>query len=325
MCFQINRQFCVDMLLAFVVFVVSLPLIGNANETELPDQKLMAIFPEAKKFVLRNPGLTADQIAVIEKELDAKLLAEDRKPVFYIPISDRKKPMGLVLFANAEGPGGTIEGAVGLNMQGKVVKVEVYEYKESEAIAGTEFLKQFIGMGIDDPFKIGVDIDTINGYEGAANAVALLPKKTLVMSYALFGKKKLEPEAETASDPEAPVADMPEVEDLKALMMLMIDDYFVVVDYFDDKESKTKAIAAAKRLARYGKSISNFEPPKNADQTEEYVYLQDKFSETLLKFAEALEREGISDETRKQWDAIVELINQAHLRFSEEEIDLDTY
>ena len=53
--------------------------------------------------------------------------------------------------------------------------------------------------------------------------------------------------------------------------------------------------------------------------------MQDKFSETLLEFAEALEKEGVSEETRKQWDAIVELINQAHLRFSEEEIDLDTY
>ena len=325
MCFQINRQFCVNMLLALVVFIVSLPLIGNANETELPNQKLMAIFPEAKKFVLRNPGLTADQIAVIEKELDAKLLAEDQKPVFYIPISDRKKPMGLVLFANAEGPGGTIEGAVGLNMQGKVVKVEIYKHQESNAIVSPEFLGQFIGMGVDDTFKVGVDVDTINGHEDAANAVALMPKKTLAMSYALFSNKEPEPETEKAPGPDLPAEDIPEVEDLKALMMLMIDDYFVVVDYFDDKESKTKAIAAAKRLARYGKSISNFEPPKNADQTEEYVYLQDKFSETLLKFAEALETEGVSDETREQWDAIVELINQAHLRFSEEEIDLDTY
>ena len=52
--------------------------------------------------------------------------------------------------------------------------------------------------------------------------------------------------------------EIPEVEDLKALMMLMIDDYFVVVDYFDDKGDKTEAVAAAKRLARYTKSISNF-------------------------------------------------------------------
>ena len=325
MCFQINRQVRANMLLAFVVFIVSVPWIGNADEAELSDPKLMAIFPEAEKFVLRNATLTADQIAVIEKELGAKFLAEDQKQVFYIPISAEKRPMGLVLFANADGPGGVIKGAVGLDMTGKVVKVEIYEHQESNAIASPESLEQFIGMGIDDTFKVGVDVETINGHEDAANAVALLPKKTLVMSYALFSKKKSEPEVERTPEPDTPAQDMPEVEDLKALMMLMIDDYFVVVDYFDEKESKTKAIAAAKRLARYAKSISNFEPPKNADQTEEYVYLQDKFSETLLKFAEALEREGISDETRKQWDAVVELINQAHLRFSEEEIDLDTY
>ncbi len=325
MCFQIYRQFRVNILLALVFFIVSVPLLGNADEAELPNQKLMAIFPEAKKFVLRNPILTVNQIAVIEKALGTKLLAEDQKPVFYIPISERKEPMGLVLFTNAEGPSGIIAGAVGLDMKGKVVKVEIYKHKESDAIASEAFLEQFMGMDIDDTFRVGVDIDVVAAHEDVSNAVALMPKKTLVMSYALFAKKKLEPEAETTSEREAPVEDMPEVEDLKALMMLMIDDYFVVLDYFDEQESKTKAVAAAKRLARYAKSISNFEPPKNADQTDEYVYLQDKFSETLLKFAEALETEGISDETRKQWDAIVELINQSHLRFSEEAIDLDTY
>ena len=145
------------------------------------------------------------------------------------------------------------------------------------------------------------------------------------MSYALFLKQEPETNAEKAPEPDIPEEEMPDVEDLKALMTLMVDDYFVVVDYFDEKESKEKAIEAAKQLAKYAKVISDFEPPKNADQMDEYVYLQDKFSETLLKFADALERDGISDETRKQWDAIVTLVNQAHLRFSEEEIDLDAY
>lgn len=325
MSFQIYRQLFAGIIGVLVFSILSTPLLSDTHETEGTKQKLTAIFPEAKRFVQRNPVLTSGKIASIQKELGAELRAEDLKPIFYIPISPKKKPMGLVLLANAEGPSGVIEGAVGLDMQGKVVKVEIYEHQETSAIASPEFLGQFIGMGIDDTFKVGVDVDTIKGYEEASSAVALMPKKTLVMSYALFSKKKSEPETERTPMPDAPVENMPEVEDLKALMMLMIDDYFVVVDYFDDKESKTKAIQAAKRLARYAKSISNFEPPKNADQTEEYVYLQDKFSETLLKFAEALEREGISDETREQWAAIVELINQSHLRFSEEEIDLDTY
>ena len=325
MCFQIYCWFRIGILLALIFFVVGAPLLGNADETELPDQKLMAIFPQARKFVLRSPILTPNQIAAIEKELGAKLLAEDQKPVFYIPISERKKPMGLVLFTNAEGSAGVIKGVVGLDMRGKVVKVEVYEHKESDAIADEEFLKQFAGMGIDDAFRVGVDVEAAKGYEDDSNAVALIPKKTLVMSYALFLKGKTQSEEEKIPEPDIIEEDIPEVDDLKALMALMIDDYFVIVDYFDEKESKTKAVEAAKRLARYTKSISNFEPPKNADQTEEYTYLQDKFSESLLKFAEAVEKEGISEETRKQWDAIGTLIDQAHLRFSEEEIDLDTY
>ena len=325
MSFQVYRHPRVCILLALVFMILSIPLLSNARETELSDLKLSIIFPEAKKFVQRNPVLTSDQIVSIEKELGVKLQSEDLKPIFYIPISDKKRAMGLVLFADAKGPRGIIEGAVGLDMKGKVVKVEIYEHKESNAIASEEFLKQFIGMGIEDAFKVGVDIEAIEGLTDASNAVALIPKKTLVMSYALFLKQKPKPAAEKVPEPDSPEEEMPEVEDLKALMALMIDDYFVVVDYFDDQGSKTAAIEAAKRLARYAKSISSFEPPKNADQTDEYIYLQDKFSETLVQFAEKLEQEGISDETRKQWAVIVELVNQAHLRFSNEEIDLDTY
>ncbi|RKU16615.1 hypothetical protein C6503_11870 [Candidatus Poribacteria bacterium] len=327
------RIYChprVSVLLTFVFLMITAPLSSNAQDAEFPAQKLVAIFPKTEKFVQKSVVLTPDQITSIEKDIAGKLRTADLKPIFYIPINDVNKPIGLVLFAGVEGPNGIIEGAVALNMRGKVVKVEVYVHKESEAIASAEFLKQFTGMGIDDAFTVGEDIAAIEGHEEASDAVALLPRKTLVMSYALFLKQERKPGPEEIPESDTPEEmpeeeEMPEVEDLKALMMLMIDDYFVVVDYFDDKVGKAKAVEAAKRLAKYAKSISSFEPPKNADQTEEYVYLQDKFSDTLLKFAEALEEEGISDGTREQWNAIVELINQAHLRFSEEEIDLDTY
>ena len=327
------RIYCyrrVSVLLTLVFLMVSAPLFSNAQDAEFPARRLAAIFPKAKKFVQKTAVLTPDKIASIEKEIGDKLRMVDLKPIFYIPINDANKPIGLVLFVDVEGPSGVIDGAVGLNMQGKVVKVAIYDHEEMDEIAGGAFLKQFIGMSIDDAFKVGEDVEAAGGHEDASNAVALLPKKALVMSYALFLKRKPKLDTEKTPGPDTPKdmpeeEEMPEVEDLKSLMALMIDDYFVVVDYFDDKVDKTKAVEAAKRLARYAKGITSFEPPKNADQTEEYVYLQDKFSETLLKFAEVLEKESVSEETRKQWGAIVELVNQAHLRFSEEEIDLDTY
>ena len=80
------------------------------------------------------------------------------------------------------------------------------------------FSSSFIGMGIDDAFEVGVDVEVIEGHAAAANAVALLPKKTLVMSYALLLKRASKPAPEEKTpEPdrpaEMPEEDMPEVED----------------------------------------------------------------------------------------------------------------
>ncbi len=325
MLFQNIRTKLSGILIVSVFLLLFTPLLGEAHEKEWPGEKLAAIFPKAKKFVQRNAVLTPEKIATIEKELGSKLRKEDQKPVFYIPINNQKKPIGLALFVDVKGPRGVIDGAVGLDMKGKVVKVVIYEHKESDAIASDKFLKQFIGKGIDDAFEIGKDIEAIKGQDDATQAIILLPRKTLLMSYALFLKRKPKTDVEKTPQPGEAPEEIPEVEDLKELMILMVDEYFVIVDYFDEKEEKTDAVAAAKKLATYAKAISKFEPPKNADQTEEYTGMQDKFSKTLTQFAEAIDKNGITDDTRKQWDEIDALIEQAHIRFSEEEIDLESY
>ena len=315
----------IGMMLLFVSMLIFTPILSEAHETEFPSKKLDGIFPEAKKFVPRNVVLTKDKITSIEKELGSKLRKEDLKPIFYIAISGEKKPLGLVLFVDVQGPSGVMDGGVGLNMKGKVVKVEVYDHKESEAIASEKFLKQFIDKGIDDNFEVGKDITAVEGQEEASKAVALMPKKTLVMSYALFLKRKPKPDDDTKPEPEETPEELPEVEDLRELMTLMVDDYYVIVDYFDEDEGKEDAVAAAKRLALYAKLIPDFEPPKNSDKTEEYVNVQEKFTKTVTEFATALDKNGITDETRKKWDEIVTFVNQVHTRFTEEGIDLDAY
>lgn len=320
MSYKIYCPFGIGILLILVSMMVN-PLLSDAHETEWPGEKLAAIFPKAKKFIQRSVPLTQDKTTTIEKELGAKLRKEDQKPVFYIPINDQNKPIGLVLFNDVKGPRGIIEGAVGLDMKGKIVKVAIYEHKESDAITSEKFLKQFIGKGIDDTFKVGDDVEAVKGQEDASKAVALIPKKTLIMSYALFLKRKPKPDVEESPEPE----EMPEVEDLKELMIMMVDAYFEVVDYFDKGEGKAEAVTAAKNLALYAKGISDFEPPKNADQTEEYAELQEQFSKTLTEFAEALEEKGVTDDTRKQWEVVDALVKQAHIRFSVEEIDLEAY
>ena len=130
-----------------------------AEETALPREKLASIFPEAANFVERKANLTPEQAASIEAEIETKLRPEDLKPTFYIAFNENEKPVGLALLVDVKGPNGLISGGVGLDMTGKVVKVGVHKHSEAAGIADDKFLKQFIGKGIEDKFKVAEDIE----------------------------------------------------------------------------------------------------------------------------------------------------------------------
>ena len=294
--------------------------VASADETTLPREKLVSIFPNATNFVEKKADLTPDKVASIEEEIGTTLRPEDIKPIFYIAVDENNKPMGLALFPAVKGPKGVISGGVGLDMTGKVLKVEVHKHSEAADIANGAFLKQFSGKGIEDKFKVGEDIEPLAGAQIASQAVALIPQKTLAISYALFLKRPVKAEEE--------VPEMIEPEDLKEVMMMMKDEYDLIRAYFDkgsesEEADKAAAVQAAKRLQKHTEFIDYFEPPKNPNETEEYAYFQQQFHSALNEFVQTLEAEGISKTTQKQWQEIIDVVDKAHLRFSVEDIDLD--
>ena len=302
-----------------VVLVAFSFTAAGAEETTPPSEKLVSIFPKAENFLPKKAELTPEKVASIEEEIGTKLRPEDLTPTFYIAVNKDKKPIGLALLVAVHGPNGIINGGVGLDMTGKVVKVEVHKHSEVTGIADEKFLKQFSGKGIEDKFKVGEDVKPFAGGQAASQAVARMPKKTLAISYALFLKR-----------PETPEEDTPETyepEDLKEVMMMMKDEYDLIREYFQkgankdiDKET---AVGAAEQLGKHAELIADFEPPKNPNSTDEYGYLQKQFHDAIQEFAQTLKAEGISEKTQKQWQEIIDLADKAHLRFSVEEIDLD--
>ena len=308
-----------QILLVCWLIVVSFT-VASADEKTLPRERLTAIFPNAANFVEKKADLTPEKVASIEAEIGTALRPEDLKPTFYIAVDEKNKPQGLALFLAVKGPNGVISGGAGLDMTGKVVKVEVHKHSEAADIASGIFLKQFSGKGIEDKFKVGEDIEPLAGAQVASQAVALIPQKTLSISYALFLKRPAKTEEE--------VPEMIEPEDLKEVMAMMKDEYDLIRAYFEkgaeSKETdKAAAVEAAKRLRKHTEFIDYFEPPKNPNETKEYTYFQQQFHKVINGFVQTLEAEGISKKTQKQWQEIIDLVNKAHLRFSVEEIDLD--
>ena len=304
----------------FALLMVLTPIFfttARAEDTPLLREKLASIFPKAANFVEKTAELTPEKVASIEAEIETDLRPEDLKPTFHIAFGEDGKPVGLVLLLTIEGSNGAISGGVGLDMTGKIIKVEVHKHSEAAGIASETFLKQFRGKGIEDRFKVGEDVEPIAGEEVASQAVALMPKKTLGISYALFLKRP--------DTPEEDIAETYEPEDLKEVMMMMKDEYDLIRAYFQSgkKSDKAAALKAAKQLQKYTRFIPDFEPPKNPNDTDGYTYFQKKFDDAIREFTQHLETKGISETTQRQWREIVELVNTTHLRFSVEEIDLD--
>lgn len=308
--------------IVLVIWLIAVLLtVAWAAETIVPREKLDSMFPNAANFVEKKADLTPEKIASIEAEIGTTLRPEDLKPIFYIAVNEEKKPIGLSLLVAVEGPNGIISGGVGLDMTGKVVKVEIHKHSEVGRIVDANFLKQFNGKGIEDKFKVGEDIEPLAGEQAASQAVALIPKKTLAISYALFLKRS----AKTDEDSSETI----EPEDLKEVMAMMMDEYELIRTYFQmearsrEDQDKDLAVQAVKRLRQHAEFIADFEPPKNPNSTEEYAYLQKQFHAAIQEFAQTLEAEGVSEKSQEQWQEIIDLADKAHLRFSVEEIDLD--
>ena len=311
---------------SFIYFLVAcwiaIPLIGCTSESPIPKKTPSLFFPNARNFVLKNPTLSPDNVSSVENALGTKLKPSDFAPTFHIATNSNKKPIGTVLFLEVDSPRGELQGGIGLNMRGKVVRVEIINDIELAGLFDKEFLDQFVGMGIEDAFQVGEDVKPISGQKGISESVALLPRKALLMTYTLYAKKPATiPESVDVTE-ESPDEGY-EPETLIELMEMMRESYIVVREYFQSSTGREAAVRAAKQLESYIEYIDYFEPPNNPNETEEYTYFQDQVSVTLSQFVDTLSNEGASDNSRDQWKRVLDLVNKAHLRFSIDEVDLD--
>ena len=132
------------------------PLIASRQQARAIEVGLKGLLPEAASF---------DQVAEVEGT-----------PI-YEARDASGRPLGLALFVDADGYGGTIRLAVGLDMEAqRLIGVRVLEQSETPGLGSriTEatFLAQFEGKSMDDPFMPGEDIEAVSGATISSMGVA---------------------------------------------------------------------------------------------------------------------------------------------------------
>ncbi|MBI5635234.1 MAG: hypothetical protein HZA15_17345, partial [Nitrospirae bacterium] len=145
---------------SLLIFLSLYMPVSYSHDLVWPGDKLKVLFPQAVSFEQKNLYVSDEQRANIEKALGVKLPDEDLKPSIYFAVV-RNTPdaavrkAGAIMFIDAQGDGGKIEIGVVVSSRGDLVKVLIFENKESSKVTDPTFLKQFEGKRASDLFKTG--------------------------------------------------------------------------------------------------------------------------------------------------------------------------
>lgn len=126
------------------------------------EQAQKAAFPTASQFVWAPVVYTPDQVTAIEKRVGQKILTQGEQ------VWDAKldgQSIGFFIIDYVIGKHQVIDYAVALDMDGRVKRVEILQYRESYGgeISNPDWLAQFVGKTSHDPVEIDRDIRNISG------------------------------------------------------------------------------------------------------------------------------------------------------------------
>jgi len=165
-----------------------------AHDLVWPGEKLKALYPEAISFEQKNLYVSDEQKAVIERAVGTRLPEEDLKPSIYLavvkaaPDAPARKAAAM-MFIDAYGVAGKIEMGVAVGGKGEILRVRIFENKESPKLLDPAFLSQFQGKKASDAFKVGVDIKAPAGTDRSAQAIASGTRRGAVIIGEMFRKR----------------------------------------------------------------------------------------------------------------------------------------
>src|SRR3954470_17192336 len=144
---------------AFVLLLLCLSAAPVPAERFLTvDDALRVCFPNAEKFDAVTLKLTPEEVKALERETKQKFKKDQLK----IWVS---KPFGVLMVDQVIGKHEFIDYAVAISTNGRVLQVQILEYREHYGgqVAQAKWREQFKGKTPNDPLKLGGDIYNVTG------------------------------------------------------------------------------------------------------------------------------------------------------------------
>lgn len=147
------------------LFIVTLFLATASLRAErylTAEQARKLAFPNATRFEDKILRFSTEQRDAIKKKSGVPVKVEGNKVSYAY---EGSRVLGVLFFDHVLGKHEIIDYAVAISPEGKVLGIEILEYRESYGyeIRNTKWRKQFVGKNSAEPLRLNKDIYNISG------------------------------------------------------------------------------------------------------------------------------------------------------------------
>jgi len=176
-------------LLAMTLFM-TVPALGHGDA--LARETLKKFFPEAENFVSRKKSLTPQQLLQVEKASGDEVQAADKDLTVFVavakdPQTGKMQSIGAVLMVDAKGAKGSVDLAVGYNLDGSIRKVLIMENEDDKELESETFLGQLEGKGPSHSWDLENGFRLV-GNPASAQAVIRAVRRGMYLFLAFMGR-----------------------------------------------------------------------------------------------------------------------------------------
>ena len=135
---------------------------GRAEQYLTTEQARKLAFPKADRFEEKVLRFTPEQVKAIEKKGGVPVKVEGNKVIYAY---EGAQLLGVFFIDHVLGKHEIIDYSVAISPEGKVLGIEILEYRESYGyeIRNAKWRKQFVGAKAGDRLRLNKDIYNISG------------------------------------------------------------------------------------------------------------------------------------------------------------------
>ena len=174
-------------LLRYSLCVPALVATAHATQFMSTEQAQRGFFPAADSFLEKKLDLSADQLAQIEARSRTRMRIKRFRVWEALAHGQR---VGVVIVDEVYGKHEFITYAVGIGSAGKIVGIEILDYRESYGgeVRNPQWRAQFVGKNAQDRLELDKDIRNISGATLSCQHVTEGVRRNLALFHAVFAK-----------------------------------------------------------------------------------------------------------------------------------------